>query len=118
MSNTQIILTKEQEELIGNICKSNNITSFSNLYRNQPAIGLDVFNDRIWLTQECETGRNIGVHVSCKSDDEVIDGWSGMGWVIYGRKFVEKLAKEIKMIMPEFTDFDNLTYEKNTITFK
>jgi hypothetical protein len=97
----------------------NKIVSFGGLYFGKPIIGLDLFEKEIWITQECETGHNIGVHVSCRGDDEIIVGWSELGWVLYGKKFVEKLIKEFKESFPEFDvhEYDHLPFVKNYIKF-
>jgi hypothetical protein len=101
--------------------KRNKIVSFGGLFHDAPIIGLDVFEDGIWLTGECETGQNVGVHVSCRGDEEIIHGWSELGWVLFGRKFVEKLAEEFYHDFPEFPkeiDYTKLPFVKNYITFK
>ena len=97
----------------------NKIVSFGGLYYDKPIIGLDLYEKGIWITGECETGHNIGVHVSCRDDDVIIAGWSGLGWVLYGRKFVEKLIKEFTETFPEFDvhEYDHLPFVKNYIKF-
>lgn len=101
--------------------EQNKIVSFGGFYCDAPIIGLDLFEKGIWITQECETGHNIGVHVSCRGDAEIISGWSELGWVLYGRKFVEKLVKEFFETFPEFaskaSEYDKLPYVKNYIKF-
>jgi hypothetical protein len=100
--------------------RRNKITDFCVLSYgvNKPVIGLDLNEKGIFITQQCETGRSIGVHVSCRNDDEIIGGWCGLGWTLFGKKFVQKLIAEWKEIHSDFTLYDGLVYESNFIKFK
>ena len=76
---------------------------------NRPCISIDVFHVEhpgkpLWITERSISGHNIGVHISVEGAAEVVSLWAGMGWCLFGRKFVEELTKEFRELFPELPE--------------
>lgn len=112
---------KYQKSKLSKFCKKHHIVAFGGTSYGKPNIYLDLYDKSSWITQRSVTGHNIGVHRSVENDKEVISGWCGMGWVLFGRTFVEKLTKEFRDLFPqikfaEYTEcYDTLPYKKNYV---
>lgn len=126
-------LTKAQEKRYLAFCKKHDILGFGGTaFKGAPCISLDLFAKNpkkktnrkpkeVWITQRSITGHNVGVHRSVEGDVEVVAGWCGMGWCMFGRQFVEQLTNEFRELFPEFNDtnwtkgYDAFEYRVNYI---
>jgi len=117
-------LTKRQQGQYERFCKKHDIVGFGGIKSDKPCISLEIFpikraKKEVWITRRCITGHNIGIHRSVEGDAEVIAGWCGYGWCLFGRRFVEQLTKEFCEIFPEFVGwtkgYEDFDYKQNYV---
>lgn len=113
-------LTKRQQGQYERFCKKHKIIGFGGMAYNRPCISLDLSaGNEVWITQRSHTGHNVGVHSSVEGDTEVTGIWTGLGWCMFGREFVETLTTEFRDLFPELATltegYDAIEYKANYI---